>query len=194
MRRLRNRVLTITARLICVLSLLLAAASCGYHVGGAADVVPKSIRTISIPAFRSNTTRYRLVDTFPQTIGREFMARTRFRMENDPAVADAVLNGSVLSVIIFPSTTNPASGIPTSITVRVLLTVTLIERATGRVLYTRANWPLTGTYAVASDATNAAGTVVASATHQFFDESGPAFDRLTRDMASQLVSGVVENF
>jgi hypothetical protein len=62
------------------------------------------------------------------------------------------------------------------------------------VIYTRANWPLTGTYAVASDAVNSAGTVVASATHQFFDESGPAFDRLTRDMASQLVSGVVENF
>jgi hypothetical protein len=194
MKRLQNRALTITARLSCVLSLLLAAASCGYHVGGAADVVPKSIRTISIPAFRSNTTRYRLVDTFPQTIGREFMARTRFRMENDPAVADAVLNGSVLSVIIFPSTTNPSTGIPTSITVRVMLTVTLVERVTGRVLYTRSNWPLTGTYAVASDATNAAGTVVASATHQFFDESGPAFDRLTRDMASQLVSGVVENF
>ncbi|HEY1947018.1 MAG TPA: LPS assembly lipoprotein LptE [Bryobacteraceae bacterium] len=193
MKRLPTRALTTKAWLICVLTLL-AAASCGYHVGGAADVVPKSIRTISIPAFRSNTTRYRLVDTFPQTIGREFMARTRFRMENDPAVADAVLNGSVLSVIIFPSTTNPSTGIPTSITVRVMLSVTLVERVTGRVLYTRSNWPLTGTYAVASDAANSAGTVVASGTHQFFDESGPAFDRLTRDMASQLVSGVVENF
>jgi hypothetical protein len=193
MKRLQNRALTAAARLICVFSLL-AAASCGYHVGGGADVVPKSIRTISIPAFRTNTTRYRLVDTFPQSIGREFMARTRFRVENDPAMADAVLNGSVLSVIIYPSTTNPTTGIPTSITVRVMLSVTLIERTTGRVLYTRSNWPLTGTYAVASDATNSAGVVVASGTHQFFDESGPAFDRLTRDMASQLVSGVVENF
>lgn len=173
---------------------LTALASCGYHVGGTADVVPKSIRTIAIPAFRTNTTRYRLVDTFPQTIGREFAARTRFRVENDPAAADAVLNGTILSVIIYPSTTNPVSGIPTSITVRVMLSVTLIERTTGRVLYTRSNWPLTGTYAVASDATNAAGAVVASATHQFFDESGPAFDRLTRDMAGQLVSAVVENF
>jgi hypothetical protein len=193
MRRIQNRALTVAAWLICILPLL-ASLSCGYHVGGAADVVPKSIRTISIPAFRTNTTRYRLVDTFPQTIGREFMARTRFRMENDPASADAVLNGTILSVIIFPSTTNPTTGIPTSITVRVMLSVTLIERTTGRVLYTRANWPLTGTYAVASDAVNSAGAVVASGTHQFFDESGPAFDRLTRDMASQLVSGVVENF
>jgi hypothetical protein len=177
---------------LCLFSLL--ATSCGYHVGGTADMVPKSIRTISIPAFRTNTTRYRLVDTFPETIGREFAARTRFRVEHDPSAADAVLNGNILSVIIFPSTTNPTTGIPTSISVRVTLSVTLIERVSGRVLYTRANWPLTGNYAVASDAVNAGGVVVASGTHQFFDESGPAFDRLTRDMASQLVSAVVENF
>jgi hypothetical protein len=193
MSKIKNRVLTVTAALICLLSLL-GSASCGYHVGGAADLVPKSIQTISIPAFRSNTTRYRLVDTFPQTIGREFAARTRFRVENDPAVADAVLNGSVLSVNIYPSTTNPTTGIPTSITVRVMLSVNLVERTTGRMIYTRSNWALTGTYAVASDATNSAGAVVASGTHQFFDESGPAFDRLTHDMAGQLVSAVVENF
>ena len=170
------------------------ASSCGYHVGGGADVVPKSIRTVCIPAFKTNTTRYRLVDTFPETIGREFAARTRFRVENDPALADSILNGTILSVIIYPSTTNPATGIPTSIIVRVMLSVTMIERVSGRIIYTRSNWPLTGTYAVASDAVNASGVVVASGTHQFFDESGPAFDRLTRDMASQLVSAVVENF
>jgi hypothetical protein len=193
MRRVKNRSLTVTARLICVLSFL-ALAACGYHVGGAADVVPKSIRTIAIPAFRTTTTRYRLVDTFPETIGREFMARTRFRVDNDPSTADAVLNGTILSVVIYPSTTNPTTGIPTSIIVRVILTVTLIERVSGHIIYTRANWPLTGTYAVASDAVNSSGVIVASGTHQFFDESGPAFDRLTHDMASQLVSAVVENF
>jgi hypothetical protein len=179
---------------IAVTLLCLVAASCGYHVGGAADVVPKSIRTIAIPAFKTNTTRYRLVDTFPETIGREFQARTRFRVDNDPTTADAILNGTILSVVIYPSTTNPTTGIPTSIIVRVMLSVTMIERVSGHIIYTRANWPLTGTYAVASDAVNSAGVVVASGTHQFFDESGPAFDRLTRDMASQLVSAVVENF
>jgi hypothetical protein len=30
--------------------------------------------------------------------------------------------------------------------------------------------------------------------HQFFDESGPAYDRLERDIARQMVSSIVENF
>ncbi len=32
--------------------------SCGYHVGGKADLMPKSIQTIAIPAFTTFTTRY----------------------------------------------------------------------------------------------------------------------------------------
>ncbi|HMF76847.1 MAG TPA: LPS assembly lipoprotein LptE [Bryobacteraceae bacterium] len=163
-------------------ALLCALTSCGYHVGGSADMMPKTVRTISIPAFRTNTTRYKLVDMLPQAIGREFITRTRFRLENDPALADAVLNGTIASVVVYPATTDPVSGITTSISVRVVLSVNLIERTTGRVLYSRANWPLIGAYAVAVEP------------HQFFDESGPAFDRLTQDVARQFVSGVVENF
>jgi hypothetical protein len=30
--------------------------------------------------------------------------------------------------------------------------------------------------------------------HQYFDESGPALDRLTREIAASVVSAVVENF
>jgi hypothetical protein len=161
---------------------LLSLLSCGYHVGGRADLVPKSVQTISIPAFLTISTRYKLVDALPQEIGREFMARTRFRIVNDPSVADAVLSGTVNSAVASPTVSDPATGSSTSIRVSVSLTVRLVERTTGRVLYSRATWGVHQDYAVAVTA------------HDFFDESGPAFDRLCREVAHNLVSSVVENF
>ena len=157
-------------------------ASCGYHAGGKADLVPKSVQTISIPAFTTLSTRYKLVDVLPQQIGREFIARTRFRIVNDPSEADAVLNGSINTVQAGVSVVDPTTSKATAVTVTVFMTITLRERTTGRVLYSRANFAAREVYNVAVDP------------HQFFDESGPAFDRLSRDVAHDVVSAIVEAF
>lgn len=171
-----------TGRLFSAMAAIFALVSCGYHVGGKADLVPKGIETISIPAFQTGTTRYKLIDTLPQQIGREFLARTRYRIVNDPSEADAILNGRINTVTIYPTVSDPTSGKATTINIVVVLTVNLIERATGRVIYSRANFPFRQSYQVAIDP------------HQVFDESGPALDRLSRDVAHDIVSGIVENF
>jgi hypothetical protein len=156
--------------------------SCGYHIGGKADLMPKGIQTIAIPTFTTLSTRYKLVDQLPTEIGREFEARTRFHVVEDPGQADAVLNGSVNTVLAYPILFDPASGKASSVQIAVSLTVTLNERATGRTLFSRANWAVRQNYQIAVDP------------HQYFDESGPALDRLSRDVAHDLVSAVVENF
>ena len=156
--------------------------SCGYHVGGKADLVPKSIQTISIPTFGNVTLRYRLGDVLPRYIGREFIMRSRFRIEDDPSAADAVLNGSITNVASYPTVADPTTGKATSVRVVVFLTINLLERRTGRVLYSQPNLALSQNYDIAVDP------------HQFFDESDPAFDRLGRDIAHTIVSGVLENF
>jgi PBP1b-binding outer membrane lipoprotein LpoB len=163
-------------------SLFLLLSACGYHVSGKADLVPKSIQTISIPAFVTTTSRYKIVDSLPQAIATEFLTRTRFRIVNDPNQADAVLHGTINGAYTFPNVNDPNTGVSISIRVVIVLTVRLVERNTGKVLYTRANWSVRQDYAAAVDP------------HQLFDESGPAFDRLNRDVARDLVSGVVENF
>lgn len=157
-------------------------ASCGYHVAGKADLMPKSVQTIAIPAFSTLSTRYRLGDILPQEIGREFTERTRFRVVSDPSMADAVLNGTINTVQVFPNIVDPGSVKATMVQATVVLTVTLLQRSTGRVLFSRPNWAVHESYQVATDP------------HQFFDESGPAFDRLGRDVARDVVSSVVENF
>jgi hypothetical protein len=157
-------------------------ASCGYHVGGKADTMPKGIQTIAVPAFHTGGTRYKLTDQLPQAISREFIQRSRYRIENDPSLADAVLTGSVNNLLIAPTIYDPTSGKATSVQVSVYLTVRLVERTTGRVLYSRPNFEMHQYYQIAIDP------------HQFFDESAPALDRLSRDVARSVVSGVVENF
>lgn len=156
--------------------------SCGYHVGGRADLVPKSIQTIYIPSFTTFTTRYKLVDVLPKQIGREFLARTRFHIVNDPSEADAVLHGSVNTVVAVPTVFDPTSGKATSIQVLVTLTFNLIEQRTGRVLFSRVNFGARQNYEIPIDP------------HQFFDERDPAFDRLSRDVAHDIVSAILEDF
>lgn len=161
---------------------LMGLLSCGYHVGGKADLVPKGIQTIAIPSFSTFSTRYKLVDSLPQQIGREFMARTRFRIVNNPEEADAVLNGRINTVSVNAATLDPASAKATSIAVTVILTINLVERTTGRVVFSRANLAFRQNYDVSVNP------------HQFFDESGPALDRLGRDVARDIVDAIVENF
>jgi hypothetical protein len=166
----------------CALLFAVLMTSCGYHVGGQAVLIPKSIQTIAIPAFTSASLRYKLLDVLPQEIGREFIAKTRFRVVTDPSQADAVLNGNLNLAQVYPTIFDPISGKPTSVQVLVAISMTLSERATGRVLFTRNNMAFRQNYSFAVDP------------HQFFDESGPAFDRVSRDVAHDVVSAVVEAF
>ena len=123
-----------------------------------------------------------MVDELPLYISREFTARTRFHIVNDPNKADAVLNGVILAIVVYPTISDPTTGRVTSIRIIFRISVTFIEKSTGKLLYSRPNWQLHQDYASAVDP------------HQYFDESGPAFDRLCQDIARDLVSGVVENF
>jgi hypothetical protein len=156
--------------------------ACGYHVGGRADLVPKSIQTIYIPAFRSQSTHYRLADLLPNEIGREFTARTRFQIVSAPDEADAILNGTINDVGMFPAVSDPLTGKTTSIRITVVLALNLLERKTGRVLYSRPGLTVGQNFESPEDP------------HQQIDESGPAFHRLSRDLARDVVSSVVENF
>ena len=156
-------------------------ASC-YHVGGHADTLPRCIHTIAIPAFTTMSTRYRLIDVLPQALGREFNVRTRFTAVTDPSDADAILRVNITSVGVNPTVYDPFSGKATTVQVGVTLSLTLTERSTGKVLVSKPVIGFRQAYSIAVDP------------HQFFDESGPAFDRLGQDLARDIVSTIIEDF
>ena len=145
--------------------------------------MPKNIHTIAIPAFANATLRYRLTDRLPEAISQEFIARTRYQIVNDPGQADAVLRGSVVNFVAFPILFDQVTGRASGLQVNVTMQVSLTERATGKVIYSRPNFEFHDRYEIAVTNTN-----------QYFEESGPALDRLCRTVARDLVTSILDNF
>jgi RNase P/RNase MRP subunit p29 len=157
-----------------------ALTGCGYHVAGQGDLMPKSIRTVAVTPMPS--TRYQLARVLPADITRELISRTKYKVIDDPNQADAVLSGRVLNFSNFQTLFDPATGRATSVEVIVSLQITLTERVGGKTLFTRPNMEVRERYQVSTNP------------QQYFDESGTAIQRLSKDVAQSVVSAILENF
>jgi lipopolysaccharide assembly LptE-like protein len=155
--------------------------SCGYHVSGHADLMPKSIKKIAVTSFGNVTIRYKLADRLPADIAREFLERTRYTVVANSKDADATLSGALVNFGSYPTTYDPVTGRASGVQVIVNLQLLLMDN-TGKVLFNRPGMEIRERYEISVD----------SAT--YFDESGPAMDRLARDVARSVVSAVLENF
>ena len=155
---------------------------CGYHRAGRADLLPKTIHTIAVPAWGNVTTRYRLAERLPAQITREFIQRTRYRVVASAEEADSVLNGAVVNFMSYPTVFDPVTGRAAGIQVVVILQTSLTERATGRVLFTRHSLEFRERYEISVDP------------KAYFDETGSALDRLAGDVARSLVGAILDNF
>jgi outer membrane lipopolysaccharide assembly protein LptE/RlpB len=168
--------------LIVLAAFLVSLAACGYHVAGRAAHLPSDWKTIAIPAFKNDTTRYRVEQRFTQAVIREFISRTKYRIVQDADSADAVLNGEVLSIETSPVLFDATTGQVTTMLVTVHSKVRLVDNKTKKLVYQNDDMTFRDEYQISSDVTT------------FFEEQDPALERMSRDFASQLVSNVVENF
>jgi hypothetical protein len=169
---------------VCAMAIICALLTgCGYRVAGRADLVPKSVHTVAIPAFANATVRYKLSDRLPQAIGREFIARTRYQIVTDPDQADAVLRGSVINFVAFPILFDQVTGRASGLQVNVTMQVSFVERTTGKVIFTRPNFEIHQRYEIAVVNDRA-----------YLEEDDAALGRLSRDVARDLVSAILENF
>ena len=162
---------------------LLALSSCGYHVAGQANLVPKTVHTVAVPPFANATVRYKLSDLLPEAIGRELISRTKYQIINDPTQADAVLRGTVINYLAYPTLIDQATGRTSGLQINVRLDVSLVERSTGKVIFARPILDVHERYELS--VTN---------NIQYFDESGAAVERLSKDVARDVVSSILENF
>jgi outer membrane lipopolysaccharide assembly protein LptE/RlpB len=170
--------------------------SCGYHVAGTASRLPPGLKVIDVPAFENLTNQYRIEQRMTQAVVREFLSRTKFRVVSTEDSADAVLRGEITTLesspVVFdttPTQNSPTSPTSTTTTARattmlvsVHMKVLLEERETKKILYKNDDYLFREVYEISTSPTT------------FFDEQGPALDRMAKDFASRLVSDVVENF
>jgi outer membrane lipopolysaccharide assembly protein LptE/RlpB len=168
------------AVLVAVAPLFLA--GCGYQVAGRTSRLPAGIRTIAVPTFENRTTTYRIEQRLTNAVVHELLARTRYRVVARPEAADAVLRGEITSIESDAVVFDAATGRATTMLVTVTLRVRLVDRATGNVLYRNDNFLFRQPYEISTDVPS------------FFQEEGPALDRIARDFASRLVADMLENF
>jgi hypothetical protein len=158
------------------------AAGCGYHVAGHSSALPKSIHVIAVPALENKTTSYRLEQKLTAATVHEFLAKTLYRVVSNPQDGDAVLMGKILSIEAVPLLFDTTTGRATTMLITVKCEVTFTESATQKVLYHTDNFVFRNEYEISTDMKS------------FFEEQGPALDRLAQDFAARLVAAVTENY
>jgi hypothetical protein len=155
---------------------------CGYHVAGRVTGEPAEWRTIAIPAFKNDTTHDRIEQRLTEAVTREFIARTKYRIVQDPASADAVLHGEVLSIDTNPVLFNATTGEVTTMLVTVQVKVELDDGVSKKAVYQNADLTFRDEYQISSDP------------QSFFNEEDPALGRMSRDFASHCVATILEGF
>jgi outer membrane lipopolysaccharide assembly protein LptE/RlpB len=170
------------ALFLTVLALAVLAQGCGYHVAGHAANLPSEWKTVAVPAFKNDTTRYRIEQRFTEATIREFIARTKYHVVQDPASADAVLHGEVLSIETTPVLFNATTGEVTTMLVTVHTKVSLVDNHTEKPVYQDSDMVFRDQYQISTDV------------NSFFEQQDPALERMSRDLASQIVANVLEGF
>jgi len=161
---------------------LLGLSGCGYHTLGAATHLPPGVETLAVPVFATHTEAYHTEVVMTEAVIREFATRTRLRVTPDAGGdPDAVLHGTILKETIEPLTYNATTQQSSSFLITVVVSVTLTGRD-GKVLYENKNYVYRQQY---QSTTNLAS---------FIEENPAAMERLSRELARQLVADILEGF
>lgn len=155
---------------------------CGYHVAGRITGAPAEWHSIAIPAFKNDTTHDRIEQRFTEAVIREFIARTKYRIVQDPNSADAVLRGEILSIDTSPVLFNATTGEVTTMLVTVQMKIELDDAVSKKPVYENADMTFRDEYQISSDP------------QSFFNEEDPTLGRMSRDFASHCVATILEGF
>ena len=163
--------------------LALSASACGYRTANrAAPSLPQTVRTIAVPTFRNETYRFKIEQTLTEAVIREMLSRTSYRVQSSEGGSDAVMNGVVTAIYSSPIVFDPNSGRTTEVLVTVSMRVNVQDSATHQTLYEANDLVFREPYQISSDPTI------------YFGEDQAAIERLSRQVASSLVSTLIGNF
>jgi Lipopolysaccharide-assembly len=92
-------------RFLAVAGLLIAAvtaSSCGYALAGRGNTLPAYIRTVGVPQFVNQSTSGGIDGELTDAVRAEWQSRGRYRVQPDATGVDAVMTGTILSVVLQP--------------------------------------------------------------------------------------------
>ncbi|MDE3180295.1 MAG: LptE family protein [Acidobacteriota bacterium] len=156
--------------------------ACGYHAGGRSTLIPPDVKTIAIPIFKNQTPQYRIEQQMTAAVTREFIERTRFRVTQNPAAADALLTGTITGIRQGVVTFNPETGGANTLQITVSASVALTDLHSKKAIFSNPNYVFRGQYQVSPSAS------------KLIEEDPAAINRMSGDFARALVTDIIENF
>ncbi len=160
--------------------LALVSANCGYRLRGTGSFLPPHIKTMSIPVFKNQSTRYELEVKLTQAVIEEMVARSKVRLASDAERADAVLEGEIVSYSASPIAFT-AGGRPDRYNIRMTARIVLVDRVHSKTLFENPGFSYIQEYEVPEGS-------------DFESEETAAIDQVAERFARSLVTTILEGF
>jgi hypothetical protein len=161
---------------------------CGYALAGRGSFLPTDIRVVAIPPLVNRTTFFDVEQILTEKVRNEFIGRGKYRIVQDTAGADAVLNAEITSITLQPvglTATQLASRYAFNLTMK----VNFVDARTNRSLWQNDALTFREEYDLTASTPN--GQVEAAT---FIDQQRSTFDRIATDVARTVVTAIVEAF
>jgi lipopolysaccharide assembly LptE-like protein len=153
---------------------------CGYKQAGKGKSLPADIKTIAVPVFQNSSLKYRVEQRFTQAVIEEILKRARaLRVTTNPDEADAIFNGDIRNFRASGSLLDQR-GRTRVWDVRIIISVTLRDQRTHKILFQNPRMAFEGEYELSDDP------------QSFFNEENAAVDRIAKDFAQTIISAVLE--
>jgi outer membrane lipopolysaccharide assembly protein LptE/RlpB len=163
-----------------VAAALLVAAGCGYRLRGTGSSLPPHIKTMSVPMFKNQTTRFELDVKLTRAVINELVARGKVTISANPAASDAVLEGEITGFTANPigfSGANQADKYNVTVTAK----VTLKDKLSAKPLFANPDFVYQQEYDVPPGAS-------------FESVQTEAIDKIAEKFARSLVVSILEGF
>jgi Lipopolysaccharide-assembly len=164
---------------------LLAHSGCGYSLAGRGSFLPAYIKRIGIPQFVNNTAVFDLDRQVTERVRTEFIGRGKYTIVPDSTGVDAVLTGTIASVILSPVAFNQQNQ-ATRYALTLTATVEFKDMRANKVLWTNPSMQYREEFQL--DPTSALDTTT------FLGQDVNARERMANEFARALVSAILEAF
>jgi Lipopolysaccharide-assembly len=153
-----------------------------YKPAGQGDALPKHIKTVAIPAFRNPSLRYKVEQRFTQAMIDEVLRRTRsLNIVSDAEGADAVIEGTIKNFYYRPVLIND-KGRARMFDVAIVIDLKVRDQTKNKVIFDNQNYTFRNEYEISGDPST------------YFNEEGPAVDRMAKDFAKSVLTTIMEGF
>jgi Lipopolysaccharide-assembly len=153
-----------------------------YKPTGRGDGLPKHIKTLAIPAFQNPSLRYKVEQRFTSAVVDEAVRRARsLKIVSSPEGADAVMIGEIKYFGFEPKLLDDF-GRARLFAITIIVGVTVRDQTKNKIIFGNQSYVFRGEYEIPGDPKT------------YFNEEGPASDRLARDFAKSVISTILEGF